>query len=138
MKAASELIEKTQERERGTPLLKDNNLPRRPIIIIALVCITSAILATTLFLYSSPHILSTTVIDLVKLVCIACLGSISTSVGIIFGDSLSHVFSFGLAVSNLHIFFYRWHLYYISNYRCTHFHLLFCCYSSYCSSTTTM
>ena len=105
MKAASELIEKTQERERGTPLLKENNLPRRPIIIIALICITSAVLATTLFLYSSPHILSTTVIDLVKLVCIACLGSISTSVGIIFGDSLSHVFSFGLAVSNLHIYF---------------------------------
>ncbi|KAL7539207.1 hypothetical protein ACHAXR_009722 [Thalassiosira sp. AJA248-18] len=89
---AADTKEKPQ-RERGT--LKDT-LPRRPIILIALVCFTSAVLATALFLYSysSP----TTANDVAKLGFIACLGSVSTSVGVIFGDSLSHTFAFGLAL----------------------------------------
>ena len=84
-----------QERERGT--LKDT-LPRKPIVLIALICITSAALATALFLYSysSP----TTINDVAKLGLVALLGSVSASVGIIFGDSLSHIFAFGVAVSS--------------------------------------
>jgi len=85
-----------QERERGT--LKDT-LPKRPTIIIAIVCFTSTILSTALFLYSSPHLLAITIEDLIQYILAACLGTVSTSVGIIFGDSLAHVFSFGVAVS---------------------------------------
>lgn len=86
-----------QERERGT--LKDT-LPRRPIIIISLVCIVSAVLATALFVYSySSSFISPTSNDVAKLGFIALLGSVSCAVGIIFGDSLSHAFAFGVAVS---------------------------------------
>mmetsp|Transcript_13493 Transcript_13493/g.29311 ORF Transcript_13493/g.29311 Transcript_13493/m.29311 type:complete len:580 (+) Transcript_13493:41-1780(+) len=97
MAAAAEQEEKPQQRERGT--LKDT-LPRRPIILIALICIISALLATALFVYSSPITYS----DWAKLVLvfIACLGSASTSVGIIFGDSLSHIFAFGIALLFIH------------------------------------
>ena len=85
-----------QERERGT--LKDT-LPKRPSIIIAIVCFISTILSTALFLYSSPHLLAITGTDLLQYIFAACLGTISTSIGIVFGDSLAHVFSFGVAVS---------------------------------------
>ena len=85
-----------QERERGT--LKDT-LPKQPSIIIAIVCSISTLLSTALFLYSSPHLLAITVTDLIQYILAACLGTISTSVGIVFGDSLAHVFTFGVAVS---------------------------------------
>ena len=85
-----------QERERGT--LKDT-LPRRPSIIVAIVCFISTLLSTALFLYSSPHLLAITVTDLIQYIFAACLGTVSTSVGIVFGDSLAHAFSFGVAVS---------------------------------------
>lgn len=84
------------ERERGT---LNETLPKQPIILISLVCIASAALSTALLLYSTPHLLATTNKDVMKLLFIACLGSISTLVGVIFSDSLSHVASFGVAVS---------------------------------------
>lgn len=83
-----------QERERGT--LKDT-LPRRPIILIALTCIVSAALATALFVYSYSSPL--TVHDVAKLAFVACLGAVSCATGIVFGDSLAHIFAFGVAVS---------------------------------------
>ena len=83
------------ERERGT---LNETLPKQPIILISLVCIASAALSTALLLYSTPHLLATTNKDVMKLLFIACLGSISTLVGVIFSDSLSHVASFGVAV----------------------------------------
>jgi hypothetical protein len=84
------------KRERGT---LNETLPKQPIILISLVCIASAALSTALLLYSTPHLLVTTNKDVMKLLFIACLGSISTLVGVIFSDSLSHVVSFGVAVS---------------------------------------
>jgi hypothetical protein len=102
-----------RRRERGTP--KDvSSLPRakHAIGIIIFVGLLSATLATALFLYSSPfHTTSTpdttTIttarangVSIVKLVFLAALGSSSTLVGIIFGDSLSHAFAFGIGVSS--------------------------------------
>lgn len=109
--AATEVILKSEEpmpdddvdtppqrpRERGT--LKDT-LPRKPIFVILLVCLISALLATMLAEYSLE--------DLNEGVAserrwtfwgVACLGSGSTLVGILYGDSLSHAFAFGVAVS---------------------------------------
>ncbi|KAL7552697.1 hypothetical protein ACHAWF_015934 [Thalassiosira exigua] len=81
------------QRERGT--LKDT-LPRRPIIIVALVAVISAALATALFDYSYSQ--KTTKLEVAELGSIAFLGSASTLLGITYGDSLSHVFAFGVAV----------------------------------------
>lgn len=85
---------KPQQRERGT--LK-HTLPRRPIVLVALVCVVSAALATALFRYSSR----TGAVDengVAKLGFGAFLGAASTSVGILLGDSLSHAFAFGVTV----------------------------------------
>ena len=91
------------ERERGT---LNETQPKQPIILISLVCIASAALSTALLLYLTPHLLATTNKDVMKLLFIACLGSISTLVGVVFSDSLSHVVSFGVAVSLRYVMCY--------------------------------
>ena len=76
-------------RERGT--LK-HTLPRRPIILIALVGIVSAVLAAQLMQYSIyANYESDARDDQMWWIyfSIACMGSIETIVGIILGDSVS-------------------------------------------------
>eukprot|EP00584_Thalassiosira_punctigera_P008537 CAMPEP_0172534322 /NCGR_PEP_ID=MMETSP1067-20121228/6724_1 /TAXON_ID=265564 ORGANISM="Thalassiosira punctigera, Strain Tpunct2005C2" /NCGR_SAMPLE_ID=MMETSP1067 /ASSEMBLY_ACC=CAM_ASM_000444 /LENGTH=653 /DNA_ID=CAMNT_0013319099 /DNA_START=94 /DNA_END=2055 /DNA_ORIENTATION=+ len=80
-----------KSRERGT---LRNTLPRRPLFLVAFFCAASAVLATALFSYSSHA----EVVGLAGLGFSALLGAASTSVGIMFGDSMSHVFAFGLSM----------------------------------------
>ena len=90
-------------RERGT--LK-RTLPRRPSFIILFVGLVASTLAAQLSLYSSP--MSDTVDDKtfhliqrekwVIYFGIACLGSMETLFGILFGDSISQSFALGIAV----------------------------------------
>lgn len=81
-----------QQRERGT--LK-HTLPRRPIFIIGLVWAASTALSTMLSLHSLPSVYDTT---WQLFAGVACLGSASALIGIIFGDSLSHSAAFGVAL----------------------------------------
>ncbi|KAL9189674.1 hypothetical protein ACHAXT_009349 [Thalassiosira profunda] len=90
--AAADILDEAPRRERGT--LKDT-LPRKPLALIALVCAASACLATALFANSFTNPATTN--DLASLGVVALLGATSTAVGIVFGDSLSHAFAFGVA-----------------------------------------
>ena len=104
--------QRQQPRERGTP--KDISLLRakHAIFLVILVAVLSAALATLLFIYcaSLPAVTTTPTNPatpsftgfnqngILKLVFISCLGSSSTLVAIIFGDSLTHALAFGVAV----------------------------------------
>jgi len=84
---------KKYQRERGT--LKDT-LPRRPIFLVALVCAASATLANLLFLHTS-HVSTSSERRPPYFTWVSgLLGAVSASVGIICGDSLPHVFAFGV------------------------------------------
>ena len=117
------LQQQQQQREHGTP--KDVSLLRakHALLLVIFVGLLSVTLATLLFVHcassstsSSPTstmIDSTMTLssrsnnnDLIKLSFISSLGSLSTLVGIIFGDSLTHALAFGVAVrgrSILHV-----------------------------------
>jgi hypothetical protein len=107
-----------QQRERGTPKNVSLLRAKHALLLVILVGILSSVLATLLFVHcasssSSSHTSTTTSIssrsnnnDLLKLSFISSLGSLSTLVGIIFGDSLTHALAFGVAVrgrSILHV-----------------------------------
>ena len=104
-------------RERGTPR---GALPRRlPMILIASANAVCAALATALFLHSSSSSSSSTptspsgtddddettsatasaVVGRARVAFVACLGAASTSAGIVYGDSITHLLAFGVAVS---------------------------------------
>ena len=88
-------------RERGTPR---GALPRRvSTILIVSVNAVCATLATALFLhsYSPPPSPSgtTAVVGYARVAFVACLGAASTSAGIVYGDSITHLLAFGVAVS---------------------------------------
>eukprot|EP00804_Cyclotella_cryptica_P011048 CCRYP_013525-RA/>CCRYP_013525-RA protein AED:0.01 eAED:0.01 QI:126/1/1/1/1/1/2/859/565 len=93
-------------RERGT--LK-RTLPRRPIFAILFVGLLASTLAAQLSVYSSQlsdtsHLKTSHLTQREKwwiYFGIACLGSMETLVGILFGDSLSRSFAFGIAVITL-------------------------------------
>ena len=84
-------------RERGT--LRDT-LPGRPfaIFLILTACTVCSALAASLVVYSFPDRYEFANDATVYLFLVASLGSVSTAVGIVFGDSLTHLLAFGVAV----------------------------------------
>lgn len=84
-------------RERGT--LRDT-LPGRPfaIFLILTACAVCSALAASLVVYSFPDKYEFANDATVYLFLVACLGSVSTAVGAVFGDSLTHLLAFGVAV----------------------------------------
>lgn len=84
-------------RERGT--LRDT-LPGRPfaIFLVLTACTVCSALAASLVVYSFPAKYEFANDAVVYLFLMACLGSVSTAVGVVFGDSLTHLLAFGVAV----------------------------------------
>ncbi len=104
---------RASSRERGTPR---GALPRRAsTILIVSVNAVCAALATALFLHSSysprgpplspPSGGTATAAAVVvvgyyaRVAFAACLGAASASAGIVYGDSITHLLAFGVAVS---------------------------------------
>lgn len=95
-----------QQRERGT--LK-NTLPGKSAVlfILSIVCLASAALATLLVCYSLSFPIdddnnqrdASDLITVAKMMGLAMIGSASTLMGIVYGDSRCHCFGFGIAVS---------------------------------------
>lgn len=94
----------TMARERGT--LK-HTLPRRPIIIIAIVGIFSALLAAQLTVYSSSANEDAVARNWWMYFGISCLGSMEVLVGIVLGDSRPQLVVF-VMVSFISSYLFIW------------------------------
>ncbi|KAL3809891.1 hypothetical protein ACHAXA_008543 [Cyclostephanos tholiformis] len=81
-------------RERGTPR---GALPNHvPIVLIVVANFICSLLATTTLLFPRHSIEG--IAGASRLAFVACLGSASASIGIVFGDSISHALAFGIAM----------------------------------------